>query len=187
MSSKNTSSLSGWALIGFLAVAAGYGIWSFPGNTAQAGESRAIEETQPLPETAEADLEARFEQYAAARLEEDWVAVYDLVDPAQREVVDLASFLGVYGQGVLRTHELSCRSIEIDEDTASAEVRAYSVSELVVERLPDQFRAGFQVPDDPEELRRSQEFSMAWVWSAGDWHYQMDNEVVRQHTKPEVR
>ncbi len=128
-------------------------------------------------EEAEEDLRERFEEFAEVRSTEDWQAMYELVDPVEREKVDLGSFLNFYGRGVLRAHSTELVEIEFGEGNRSAMVKVATDGELVIEKLPPQYRSNLRV-DDPAQLRGVQQHTIPWVWRQGEWYYRLDPEIV---------
>jgi hypothetical protein len=126
---------------------------------------------------AEARLAARVDEYLELRRQDDWVSLYALAAPEHRQRVDIASFLGMYGHGVMRVVEIEAVSSSIDGEARTASVALKTEAELVPAKLPPQYRASLK-EEHPEHLRRSIEHDLAWVWRADDWYFEMDPEIV---------
>jgi len=162
-----------WSLIVALIAAGAYGIQLHQG--AQDGAAIAAE-PEPVAfdqAAAEADLEKRFEAFAALKKSEDYVALYDMVDPSEREVLDLRSFLSYY---ILVTHGMWFAGAEFDWAQGTAIVSANIHAELRTDRLP----AGYRVDNaSPEDTHVEQTLLMTWVRNGGEWYFRVDQDVLR--------
>jgi len=171
MSTKMISFVRRTALLG-LAAAVGFGAWQL-----------SYSEADRFRDTAEDDLRERFAEYVELRQEDAWPALYELVNPGERTQVSLKDFLNIYAQGILTTHDITIGKLDINYDLRVARIQATTEAELVIDNLPPQFRNGFRMPDDPEELRRVMEHEIIWVWRAGQWFYSLDEEVLTGHAQ----
>lgn len=178
--------LFGWILVAVLAAAAVWGIWFFPSDALrESPETPAV--AQAAPEKASAasaqepsleELERRFERFASLRVAGDWPAVYDLTDPEQRRVLDLATFLDIYAHGMVDMLEMTLLGVEPDESGQEATVRLHQVGELVVDKLPPRERAAFRMPEDPAALQRPKETTLRWVWRDGEWYWRVPEDAA---------
>lgn len=153
-------------LIVALAGAVAYGAWEL-----------TREPVDPFLEDAEGTLRDRFASYVELRKQDDWTAIWEMVDPVEREQMDLPTFMGVYGQGVMKTNDIVERDLDINFNTRRALLAVTTDAELVVSKLPPQYRASLRV-DDPADLRRKMEHDLGWVWRNGEWYFSLDAEVL---------
>jgi len=153
-------------LLGFL----GFGAWKWE----QLGRD-AWEDSGPR-------LEERLGQYVELRLQNDWIALYDMVDPMHRERVPLKDFLNYFDHDVVETLELTVRKREVEPITRTAKVRLYTRGEFRPDRLPEQFRRGFRADGSPEDYRSETEFDLGWRWVGDEWYYQLDREFLMGRT-----
>lgn len=126
--------------------------------------------------TAES-LDARLQTYVDLRLAGNWLALYGMVAPQQRETVPELKFLAAYGTGVLTLHSLTVKSREIDAAAGTAMATMSLDAEMKAERLPEPYRSSLQI-DDPAQLRKSHEVVIAWVWTDGEWYFELDPELL---------
>jgi hypothetical protein len=157
----------GSAVVALLA-AIGFGSWQL----AQSSGSSSFSSN------ADSLLRKRVEEYRALRKEDDFAALYKMIDPQERKKVSLARYLNVYGQGFMKLHSLEVVRQEIDPQKRTASVAFLADTELLVARLPEKFRKGLDAPD-PTELRHQGEQIVPWVWRDGTWCFQLETEVVR--------
>ncbi len=169
MSSGKTSGILRRGAILILSAAVGYGLWSGVVSEAEAMEAAEERLTQTL------------ENYRALRLKDDWVSIYDMVDPVHREEVSVQTFLKFFGSGILLVKDIETRSREIDWEATvpTAKVALSAELEMVPSKLPAQFRRGLRI-DDPEALLQTTDFEMDWVWRENGWYFQLDSQVLAQ-------
>jgi len=158
------------ALIVVLAAVVGYGAWQL-----------TRPQVDPFVAGGEQALNARFDAYVSLRIQDDWPKIWEMVDPEERASMDLASFLGIYGQAVMKTHEITKHDVDINFNTRTARMKVTTEAELQVSKLPAQFRAGLRV-DDPRDLQRTLEHELMWVWHEGEWYFSLDEEVLQGTT-----
>ncbi len=147
-----------------LAGAVGFGVWRMTGG---AKDAFAM---------AEDRLGERVEEYLALRKTDDQVAIYNLMDPEQRKIKDLRTYLEFHVPGVIKTIELSWENPHIDAATRRATVMVNSTVELVPGRLPPPFS---DLKEEHEEhLRREGSEELEWVWRDDNWFLRMDRTFV---------
>lgn len=171
------------ALLLALLAAGGYGIKLHSGlGTAPAATSDAppVAPADLDTEAAERDLRQRFEVFRELKLEDDHVALYDLVDPMERTAVDLRTFLEFYDHGFVRVNELTLESIDFDWEHQRAVVSARTMAELVLENLPPQYRP--PAPENPDDLKVDAPHKIRWVRRDGRWYFCLDEQLVRGKT-----
>src|SRR5262249_50899117 len=131
-------------------------------------------------------LEARLEEYRAKRMIDDWVGVYDLVDPAQKKAMPVAEFLSYFGHGYIRLTDFKVKDGHVDEEKATGTTIAATKATLVPDRLPPQYRKGLRMGPDDNGGGES-DLSLDWVWKtekqkdgsvASNWFFRLDQEVV---------
>ncbi|MEM7205827.1 MAG: hypothetical protein AAF628_36575 [Planctomycetota bacterium] len=137
----------------------------------------------PFAEVAEERLNAQLAAYTDLRVNDDWVTLYEMTSPADREIVDRTRFLQMYGAGVMRVHGVKTNSIDIDAEKRTAKVQITVDGEIVPERLPPHARNGFQI-EDPSKLRQQSPVTLTWVWSDEQWYWEMD-AVVKTGMNPQ--
>ncbi len=141
----------------------------------------AITTAAPIDASASsARLTARIAEYVALRKADDSVALYSLVDPIERKGVDLATFLGVYGHGVLRVERLEPLAVTVDDAGRVAHAELDLDAEIVPSKLPDEFRRAFRMPDDPKQLRQHSKLGLDWVLRDREWFFRLDPQVEAQ-------
>jgi hypothetical protein len=126
------------------------------------------------PQPTEAGVRARIEAYTAMRKADDWLAVYDLLDPADRARVRKEEFLRLYATGALRVHDARVEHVHIEGSRATVDM--VIDGELVLERLPDAARRGLNI-QKPEDLRQGLRETFEWVFRDGQWYLRIDREV----------
>lgn len=178
-----------WTLMLGLLVAGGYGVHLHgkqsqtrpEGGTLTAGFG-SVPESAPIDEkAAEAGLRERFELYRKLRMQDDVVAMYDLSDPDQRAKIDLRTYLSYYGHGMVRFDELRLDSIEIDWERGEAIVTATTSAELLVDKLPRNYK--LSVKQGADDTRIEAPNAYAWVRRGdGQWYFRMDQQIVSGQT-----
>lgn len=128
----------------------------------------------PDPETR---LGVRIAEYAKLRKQEDWIAIYSLMDARDRKAVPLPTFLTLYGRGTLKTIELTEKVRQVDRPNATALVTMTLDAELQLDKLPASYRKSLG-PQDPANLRKTADFATEWSWSDGEWWLRMDKEAT---------
>lgn len=132
-------------------------------------------------EAEERALRERFELYRKLRLQDDFVAMYDLSDPEQRATIDLRTYLSYYGHGMVRFHELRLDSLEFDWPHGEATVTATTNAELLVDKLPSSYRVSMKNGEDDTRIEAPNSF--AWVRRGdGQWYLRMDQQIVSGRT-----
>lgn len=129
-------------------------------------------------ENAEVRLQERLAEYSELRLNDDWPALYELVDPLHRDRVSLKSYLNFFDHDVVETLELSPRAKRVEPITRTAQVQMFTRGEFRPDRLPDQFRRGFRQGGKPEDYLSETEFTLKWRWIDDQWFYLLDREFL---------
>ena len=131
------------------------------------------------PSTAEVkeQLRERFEQYAQLRLDDDWVALYEMVVPKNRERIDRNKFLQLYGHGMMKALEIELVDIGFTPQLGSGATKIRIKSQLQVDKLPPQQRASLRV-DSPDDLVQTGESDIAWERYGGLWYFRLDQEIL---------
>lgn len=179
-----------WTLILSLVAAGGYGLHRHerlnesarPGPDTLAAGFAAVQGAAPIDERAEEQkLRERFELYRKLRLQDDVVALYDMVEPEQRTRVDLRTFLSYYGHGMVRFNDIQLESIAFDWQKREAIVTAMTSAELLVEKLPKSFKLSTRRETDEARI----EAPNATVWAQhadGQWYFRMDAQIAAGQT-----
>jgi hypothetical protein len=157
-----------WLVIVTLAAALGVGLWLMPGESATA-TTAAFDAAQE-----EDALNERFARYVGLRMVDDHEGLYEMVDPVEREDFPKAAYLMKYGQGVMKFHALDLLGLDVVAEERSATLTVRTDAELLPHRFPPRYRAGFRMPDHPEDLRSVKEHPMPWVWRDGEWYFRLD-------------
>lgn len=179
-----------WTLAIALCAAGGYGIHLnrlVPEQASPAAET-AVDGGGPTVDLSAADrdqeeraLRERFELYRKLRLQDDVVALYDLTDPEQRTRIDLRSFLSYYGHGMVRFDGIQLDSIEIDWERGEAIVTATTSAELLVDKLPRNYKLSMKQGADDTRIEAPNAYS--WVRRGdGQWYFRMDQQIVNGQT-----
>lgn len=168
--------LARWTAIVGLVAAGAYGIHLHRATDDSAASAVA---TQPITfdrEAAEQQLRERFDVYVELRKQDDWGELYRLVDPVERELVDLRKFLSFYGSGYIKTHGIWIEDIAFDWDAGTAAVQAVSHAELQVEKLPPQYQGMKLETENDTHVEAPHE--VTWVRRGGEWYFQLDRQIV---------
>ena len=134
---------------------------------------------EPDPEQ---QLTERIARYAELRQQADWVEIYALMDEKDRNKVPLARFMGLYGSSPLKVISITENSRKIDMAAGKAETNLKLEAELQLDKLPLQYRRSLG-PQKPEDLRKTDDFSVTWVWADDEWWLRMDDEARTGRTK----
>ena len=122
-------------------------------------------------------LSERLAQYVQLRLQDDWVAIYGLIDAEDRRVVPIQRYLQLYGSGAIKTLALTETKREIDLATGTAHVELALDGELRLDRLPASTRASLRL-DDKTATRQSGPCPLKWNLRDGAWWLRMDNQAI---------
>ncbi len=125
---------------------------------------------------SESRLSERIDEYIALRMDDDQVAVYGMMDPAQRSIKDLQTYLEFHGRGVLKIIKMEPDNPRIDTVSQTAKVVLDTAVELVPSKLPPPFNDLDE--EHPEHLRREGNEELHWVWRDGEWYVRMDRAFV---------
>jgi hypothetical protein len=125
---------------------------------------------------ADARLAKRVDEYVALRLAGDWVKLYEMTPPEERERVNITNFLLCYGGGVIKVNELQQIGREIDEVKRTAKVELSLEGEIVPSMLPPPYNT-LNEPH-PEHLHQRASVLLDWVWRGNDWYFAMDPALV---------
>ena len=129
-------------------------------------------------ENAGARLEERLALYVDLRMQDDWPALYEMVDPMHRGRVSLKAYLNFFDHDVVKTLELRASQVQVEPVTRTARAKMFTRGEFRPDKLPDRFRRGFRKDGSPEDYISETEFDLSWRWVDDQWFYQLDREFL---------
>ena len=175
-----------WTLIAGLLAAGGYGLHlhdTLPEEapvTAAASPEAFVEPSDSDKRAEEEALRERFDLFRTLRLQDDVVALYDLADPEHRSKISLPNFIAYYGHGMVRFKDLQLDSIDFDWRTREATVTATTTAQLLVDKLPKNYRMA-QASEEDANITAPNGF--LWVQRGdGQWYFRMDQQIVNGQT-----
>ena len=122
-------------------------------------------------------LVARVDRYEAVRRDQDWKALYAMVDPEQRRQMSEARFLSLHGKPWIRFHQVEAEVREVLPGATRAIARLSVEAELIPEELPSAYRN--PRVERPEQLRSRATQDFEWIWHQGDWFWRLEAEIAR--------
>ncbi len=121
-------------------------------------------------------LRERVAQYQELRMSNDWAKMYEITSPGDRKRVSLADYLQFYGHGVFKVHTMTPKTYSVAKQTREAVVDLEVDQEVLVNKLPAQYRTSLRM-DDRAQLRQTSMLSLHWIWNVDNWYLQMDPEI----------
>lgn len=151
-----------------LALGLGLGAWHLAANGA--------EKEKPFDKNG-TRLAERVEEFRELRRKGDWVPLYDMVSPTQRQKFKLVKFLEFFGHGVLEVKRIDVVETSIDPEQRRAQVNFHLEAEVDLVRAPPQFRnARIESPDDLRMV--NDRMPVPWVWEDGEWYWEVEDQFV---------